>query len=164
MANWKKIGIITGIGAGVAGVITYVSKLKRAGDNLESVVRAKVHSLKADGITLRLDIQLKNPSTMKFKIAYPFVKVIYQGDTVGTSKLIDQTITLPKHGEANIQGMMITIPYLSLLRLGSGLLKALSQGKSSIINVDTISTVDLGWKKLPYKKSQAITLKAKQTT
>ncbi len=161
MANWKKIGIISGIGAGVVGAVTYVSRLSKASDNLETVVKANVHSIKLEGITIRIDVQIKNPSSVGFKIKYPFVKALYKDSVIGTSQVIDKTINIPKNGEVNIQGIMITIPYTGLFSVGAGLLKALSQNEAAIITVKTISNVDLGWKKLAYEKSNDITLKSK---
>ena len=78
MANWKKIGIISGIGAGLVGIATYASRLNKASNNLETVVKANLHSIKLEGITIRIDVKIKNPSSVGFKINYPFVKVIYK--------------------------------------------------------------------------------------
>ena len=161
MANWKKIGIISGIGAGVAGIVTYASRLSKASNNLETVVKANVHSIKLEGITIRIDVQIKNPSSVGFKIKYPFVKALYKETVIGTSQVIDKTILIPKNGEVNVQGIMITIPYTGLFSVGAGLLKALSQHEAAVITVITISNVDLGWKKLAYETSNDITLKSK---
>lgn len=161
MANWKKIGIISGIGAGLVGIASYASRLNKASNNLETVVKANLHSIKLEGITIRIDVQIKNPSSVGFKIKYPFVKVIYKESAVGTSKVIDKIILIPKNGEINVEGIMITIPYTGLFSVGSGLLKALSKNEGAILTIKTISTVDLGWKKLPYEKSNDITLRKK---
>ncbi len=161
MANWKRIGIISGIGAGVVSLFTYVSRLNKASSNLETVVKANIHSIKLEGITVRIDVQIKNPSSVGFKIKYPFLKVVFKDSVVGTSKVIDNTINIPKNGEVNIEGIMILIPYTGLLSVGAGLLKALTQYDSAIITVKTITNVDLGWKKLPYETSNDITLRNK---
>lgn len=161
MANWKKIGLISGIGAGVVGIVTYASKLTKASNNLETVIKANVHSIKLDGITIRIDVQIKNPSSVGFKIKYPFVKLIFKESVVGTSQVIDKTITIPKNGEVNIEGIMITIPYTGLFSVGAGLLKALANNDGAVLTVKTISTVDLGWKKLPYENTNNINLKSK---
>lgn len=161
MANWKRIGIISGIGAGVVGLFTYASRLNKASSNLETVVKANIHSIKLEGVTIRIDVQIKNPSSVGFKIKYPFLKVVFKDSVVGTSKVIDKTISIPKNGEVNIEGIMILIPYTGLLSVGAGFLKALTQNDSAIITVKTITNVDLGWKKLPYEKSNDIILRNK---
>ena len=158
MANWKKIGIISGIGAGVVGLITYVSRLNRAQAQLETVTIAKIHSLKLDGLTIRVDVQLKNPSRSSFNIKFPFVKIVYKDKVIGTSQVIDKNITIPAYGEANIESIMIKIPVTSMFSIGAGLIKLLVQKEEVIISVKTISTIDLGWKKLPYEKSDYMTL------
>jgi hypothetical protein len=162
MANWKKIGIISGIGAGVVGIVTYASKLTKASKNLESIVKANLHAIKLEGVTIRIDVQIKNPSSVGFKIKYPFVKVMYKESVVGTSQVIDKIISIPKNGEVNVKGIMITIPYTGLFSVGAGLMKALTMNDAAVITIKTISNVDLGWKKLPYEKSSDITLRAKK--
>ncbi|MCA6437396.1 MAG: hypothetical protein IM600_03695 [Bacteroidetes bacterium] len=161
MANWKKIGIISGIGAGVVGLVTYVSRLNRAQTQLESVTTAKIHSLKLDGLTIRVDVQLKNPSRSSFNIKFPFVKLVYKDKVVGTSQVIDKNIKIPAYGEANIESIMIKIPVTSIFSIGAGLVKLLLQKVAVVISVKTISTIDLGWKKLPYEKSDDMTLHPK---
>ncbi|MBA2611319.1 MAG: hypothetical protein H0U95_05055 [Bacteroidetes bacterium] len=161
MANWKKIGIISGIGAGVVGLATYAHRLSKASNDLQTVVKTNIHSLKADGLTIRIDVQIKNPSPLKFKIKYPFVLLKYKEATVGTSKVINETITIPKNGEVNVNGIMINLPLSNIFSVGFGLVKNLLQRKPSIITVTTQSQVDLGWKKLAYEKSQDFTLKPK---
>jgi hypothetical protein len=161
MANWKKIGIISGIGAGLVGLVTYVSRLNRAQTQLESVTTAKIHSLKLDGLTIRVDVQLKNPSRSSFNIKFPFVKLVYKDKVVGTSQVIDKNIKIPAYGEANIESIMIKIPVTSIFSIGAGLVKLLVQKVAVVISVKTISTIDLGWKKLPYEKSDDMTLHPK---
>lgn len=174
MNRLKKILIGTTIGAGVIGLVSYLSKLKRTGAELESVVKANIHSLKFDGLTTRIDVKLKNPTDSSLKLKFPFVKVIYKQrvkengkekvieKVIGTSKVINKDIAIPKHGEANITGIMITIPTTELLSLAGGVLNLLNKKQAVPITVKTITTIDLGWKKIPYTKSDDMTLKPKQ--
>lgn len=159
MANWKKILVGTGIGAGVVGIIAYVSRLKRTSVQLETVSSAKIHSLKMDGLTVRVDVKLKNPTSGTFKIKFPFVKVLYKEKTVGSSQVINKDIQIPAYGEAVIEGIMIKIPFTGLLSVGAGLYKLLVNKEPAPIFVKTISTIDLGWKTIPYESTDDITLK-----
>jgi hypothetical protein len=161
MANWKKILIGTGITAGIAGIATYAAKLWRTGAQLESVASAMIHALKLDGLTVRIDVILKNPTSSSLKLKFPFVKLIYQDKVIGTSKVIDKDITLPKNGEAKVSGIMVTMPATGLLSLGSGLLSVLTKKQPAPISVKTITTIDLGWKKVPYEKTDNMTIKPK---
>jgi hypothetical protein len=80
---------------------------------------------------------------------------------IGTSQVIDKNIEIPKNGEVNIEGIMILVPYTGLFSVGAGLMKALTMNEAAIITVKTISQVDLGWRKLPYEKTNDITLRNK---
>ncbi|MFL5763877.1 MAG: hypothetical protein ACJ77K_08055 [Bacteroidia bacterium] len=158
MANWKKIMVGTGIGAGLVGLFAYVSRLKRSGAELESVATAKIHSLKLDGLTIRIDVQLKNPTQGTFKIKFPFVKVIYKDKVIGSSQVINKDIQIPSFGEANIEAIMIKIPFTGIFSLGAGIYKSLTQKQPVPLFVKTITTIDLGWKKVPYEKTDDNTL------
>ncbi len=161
MANWKKIGLISCIGAGVVGLVTYGSRLNKASNNLQTVVKTNIHSVKLDGLTLRVDVQIKNPSSVSFKIKYPFVKILFKDAVIGTSQVINKNITIPKNGEINVEAILINIPITGIFSIGGGLIKLLLQKQPAVVTVKTISTVDLGWKKLPYEKSDDFTLKPK---
>lgn len=158
MANWTKIMVGTGIGAGLVGLVAYVTRLKRTSAEMESMASAKIHSLKLDGLTLRIDVQLKNPSNGSFKIKFPFVKVIYKDKTIGSSQVINKDIQIPAYGEARIEAIMIKIPFTGLFSLGAGLYKSLSQKEPVPLFVKTVTTIDLGWKKVPYEKTDDNTL------
>lgn len=162
MANWKKIAIGTGIGVSILGFINYVRNLQRTSKELESVTTVNIHSLKLDGLTLRIDVVLKNPTNGSIKIRYPFVKILLKQNVIGTSTVSKQEIKIPAHGEAKIKGLLINIPVTGLASLGNGVLKLLTQNKSLLLTVKTISTIDLGWKKLAYEKTEPHTLSTKK--
>ena len=161
MANWAKIILGTGIGAGIAYAISYASKLKRTSTELESVATAMVHSIKLNGLTIRIDVTLKNPTSSSLKIKYPFVKVLFKDKVIGTSNVINKDINIPANGEAKISAIMINIPFTGLLTLGGGILSLLTKKQPAPIFVKTITTIDLGWKKIPYEKTDNNTLKPK---
>jgi hypothetical protein len=161
MANWKKIIVGTSIGAGIVGIISYVSRLNKANAQLESVTTANIYSIKTDGLTIRVDVQLKNPSNSAFKLKFPFVKVLYNDSTIGTSQVVNKDIELPAYGEAKINAIMIKIPFKGILSLTSGIASLLLKKQSVPLFIKTITTIDLGWKQVPYEKTDSITLKPK---
>jgi hypothetical protein len=55
----------------------------------------------------------------------------------------------------------VHIPVTSLLSIGGGLLDLLKKKAPLAITVKTITTIDLGWKKIPYSKADVITIKPK---
>lgn len=162
MSKLKNIVIGTTIGAGVIGLFSYLWGLKRTSAELESVATGMIHSLAFDGLTVRIDVQLKNPTGSSLNIKYPFVKLYHAGKLIGSSKVIDKNIKIPSHGEATIGQIMLTIPATGLLALGSGLLNLLNKKQAVPLAVKTVSTIDLGWKKIAYQKTEEITLKPKQ--
>lgn len=160
MPKLTNILIGTGVGAAIAGVVVYATRMNRTSTQLESVVTAKIHSLKVDGLTIRVDARLKNPTNGRLRIKFPFVKLIYNNETIGTSSSVNQEIELPKFGEANIEAIMINIPVLGLLSLGKGLYEMLINNKEAELFVKTITTIDIGWRQLPYEKEDKIILKS----
>jgi hypothetical protein len=161
MPSWGKIFLGTTIGAGIAGAVAYAMRLKRMGTQLESVASAKIHSIKLDGITIRIDVQMKNPTASSVKLKFPFVKILFKDKVIGSSKVINKDITIPAYGEAKIEGVMITMPLTGLASLGGGLYNLLVKKQPAPILVKTITTIDLGWKKFPYEKIDDNTLKPK---
>lgn len=158
MPNWKKILLGTTIGAGITGVALYARKMMRTDAQLETVTTASIHSMDLSGLTVRIDVKLKNPTSGSLKLKFPFVKVAYKDVTIGTSNVIDKDITLPQFGEANIEAVMINIPVMKLLSLGSAIYNLLLSKTAFTLLITTISTLDLGWQKKPYEKKDTITL------
>jgi hypothetical protein len=149
------LGTVTGIYAAYA----YYQRLQRASAELQSTASVLVHKLDLSGLTIRIDVKLKNPTTTSFNIKFPFVKLIYKDAVIGSSQAINKDITLPAYGEALIDQIMINIPVLGLFSLGAGVVSSLTKGESIKVNVITMTTINLGWKQLPYQRNEEITLK-----
>lgn len=159
MGLLKRILIGTGITAAAAGVVIYFRRLSKAGKELEAAPRVNIHKLGLDGITLRVDARLKNPTRTSLKIKFPFIRILYKENSIGTSRLIDKDIVIPKYGEVVIEGIMINIPLFGLFSLGYDLYKALGSGEGIVVKVKTMTTIDLGFSKLPFSDEKEITLK-----
>ena len=155
----KKILIGSAIGGGIIAGATYLFRLKRTSVELESFAKVNIFKIDLSGLVLQVDVQLKNPTRTKFKIKFPFVKLIYKDATVGTSQVVDKDITIPSYGEAVAEKIMITIPPRNIFSVSAGLLKSLLAGEEVKLNSRTITTIDLGIKKLPYEKIEEIILK-----
>lgn len=159
MGLLKKILIGTGITAVVAGGITYVRRLNRLANELEVVPTIKVHKVSLTGITLRLDVKLKNPTNAKVKIKFPFVKLIYKDLTIGSSQSVDKDIEIAKYSEAVAEAIMIDIPLMGVFSVAGDIIKAINEKQPIKLTVRTLTTINLGWKKIPYEDKQEITLK-----
>ena len=155
----KKILVGSAIGGGIIAGAAYLFRLKRTSVELESFAKVNIFKIDLSGLVLQVDVQLKNPTRTKFKIKFPFVKLIYKDATVGTSQVVDKDITIPSYGEAVAEKIMITIPPRNIFSVSAGLLKSLLSGEEVKLNSKTITTIDLGIKKLPYEKIEEIILK-----
>jgi hypothetical protein len=158
METWKKIAAGTVIGGVLIGGTMYVIRLNNTSAQLETIPMVKVHKLDLTGLTLQVDVQLKNPTRTAFKIKFPFIKLLYKGATIGSSQAVDKDITIPAFGEAVINQIMIRIPLLNIFSLSGGLIKAVRNNESAKIDVMTITTIDIGLKKIPFSKTDTVTL------
>lgn len=149
------------VGGGIlAAVGAYLLRLRKTSAELETVVSAKLHSLTLSGITIRIDVQIKNPTRSSLGIKFPFVKLLYKGATVGSSQAINKDITIPSFGEVMVDDIKITIPILGLFSIGSDLVKAIKGAQDGIsVQIKTITTIDLGWKTIPYEKMDEVVIK-----
>ena len=159
MRNWKKILIGAGISGGFIAGVSYFFRLKRTSVELESVSTAEIYDVNLKGLTIRVNTILKNPTKTSFKIKFPYVKLLYHDSMIGSSEVVDRDITLPAYGEAKIEKIMIQIPIRGLFSVTAGLVNSLVSGESVKMNVKTISTIDLGWKQIPYEKTDEVVLK-----
>lgn len=158
METWKKITVGTLVGGAVIGTTVYVLRLTKMNAELETIPMVKVHKLDFSGLTIRVDVQLKNPTRTPFKIKFPFIKLVYKGTTVGSSQVVDKDIQIPAFGEAVINQIMIKVPLMNIFSLSGGLIRALQNKEGVKLDVKTLSTIDLGWKKVPYSKTDSVTL------
>lgn len=159
MPSLKKILVGAGIGGGLIAGGAYLLRLRKTGAELETVTSVMVHKLDLKGITLRVDATLKNPTKTKLRIKFPFVKLIYKDATIGSSQVIDKDIDLPPFGEARVGKIMIQVPLKGFFSIGAALFQSLQTGEAVKMKTKVISSIDLGWHKLPYEKTEEITVK-----
>lgn len=159
MASVNKIIMSTAIGAGVVALISYLANMRRASVQLEVIPNANIHSISLTGLTLRIDAVLKNPTGAAFKVKFPYVKISHKGTTLGSSQVIDKDISIPAYGQAVIDSIMVEIPTLSFFSVAYDIIKALNNKEAIAMTIQTITTIDLGWSKIPYEDKKEITLK-----
>lgn len=164
MGLGKKILIGTSIAAGIGGLawgITYLLGKKKVGDKLDTVTTAIIHSLKLNGLTLRIDVILKNPTEGTLTIKQPYIKVLFENKVIATSQIQDKVIEIVKYGAKPIEPIYLTIPATGLLTLGDGLFKVLIKKQPAKITTITITSLKIGSKYITYEKPDVITLKPK---
>lgn len=148
------------IGTGVVLTGGYLFRMNRTTANLEVEVNSQLLSLKISGLTVRINAKIKNPTDGTLKIKYPFLKLIYKGETLGSSQAIDKDIIIPKFGEVNIEGVIINIPLTGIFSIAMDLLKSLKTSEGGKVSVKVITTIYTTFSTLPYELEVEQTLKA----
>ena len=159
MSVLTKILTTTVVGAGAIAGWTYVKNLKRAQAELEVVPKATIHQLSWDGLTMRVDVLLKNPTKGSFSIKFPFVKLLYKDSVIGSSQAINKDIKIPAYGQAIIDKIMVTIPTTSVFSVVFMMIKALYNNEAIRLTIRTITTIDIGIINVPYEDKKEVTVK-----
>lgn len=159
MTSLSKILAGTAIGAGIITGLSYFSNMRRAQVHLEIIPKANIHSLSLTGLTIRVDALLKNPTKAKFKIKFPYIRITYKDTLLGSSQVIDKDISIPAYGEVVIDSIMVVVPPISFLSVAYSVIKALNAKEPVTIVGKTITTVDLGWSRIPFESTASIVLK-----
>ncbi|QHS60823.1 hypothetical protein [Chitinophaga agri] len=146
------------IGGAVAGG-SYLYNMRRASVQLEIIPKAYVHSLSWTALTLRIDALLKNPTRASFKVKFPYIRITYEGSLLGSSQVVDKDIQIPSFGQVVIDSMMVELPVISIASGAYSIIKALFDKKPVKLSATVITTIDLGWSRIPYNSSTDITLK-----
>jgi hypothetical protein len=159
MASINKLIMGTAIGAGVVALVSYFANMRRASATLEVISTANIHSLSWSGLTIRVDAILKNPTAASFSVKFPYVKVSHKGTILGSSQVINKDIKIPAYGQVLIDSIMVEINTLSFFSIAYDLIKALNNKEPLALLIEIITTIDLGWSKLPYDLKKEVTLK-----
>lgn len=155
--------VLTGtlVGVGLYTGYKYYLDMKKTQAGLQVVPQASLSSVNLDGITIRLDVLLKNPTKGSFSIKFPFIKLTYKGSLVGSSQAVNQDIKIPAFGQAKVEKILVNIPILSIFSVSTSVLKAIQSKEEVKITATMMTTIDLGLAKLPFEESHEVTLKKK---
>ena len=153
--------IITGtvLGAGAIAGWSYVANLKKAGAELQVVPKASLYQLSWEGLTIKVDVLLKNPSKGSYSVKFPFVSLLYKDTVVGSSQVQNKELKIGQYSEVLIDSILIQIPVISAFSVVLTLIKALYNKEAVALTIRTITHINLGWVVLPYETKQPITIK-----
>jgi hypothetical protein len=151
-------------GTGIVGLAlggAYLYNLKRLSGELEVVTKAMIYKVTLTGLTLRVDVTLKNPTGGSLKVKYPFVKMLYSGSTFASSQVKDIDYEIPKFGEKSLDPIYINLSFISLATTVPGLLKEYRAKGTASIEVKTTTTINgqvaySKTDKIPIGKSQQV--------
>lgn len=146
----------------VGGVIvggSYFYNVRRASVQLEVIPKAYIHSLSLTALKIRVDALLKNPTRASFKVKFPYIRVTYNGSLLGSSQVIDKDIQVPAFGQVVIDSMMVELPVIGIASNAYSIIKLLLDKKPVKLAANVITTIDLGWSRIPYSSPTEFTLK-----
>lgn len=159
MSIGNKILATTIVGGGLIAGYSYYLKMQRTQAELEVIPDAKIYKVNWNGITIRIDLLMKNPTKGSFSIKFPFVKLTYMENVVGSSQVLNKDIKIPAFGEAKIEKILVNIPILSIFSVSSSILKAIQKKEPLAIKATLVTTIDLGMIKIPFEETHEVTLK-----
>lgn len=159
MSSLTKIVAGTVVGAGLITAYNYVKNLRKAQAALEVQPKVNIHSIGWDGLVIRVDVLMKNPTKGSFSIKFPFVKIAYKGNTIGSSQAIDKDINIPAYGEAVIDKILVQVPVSSVFSVVFTLIKALYNKEAVKLTVTTMTTVNIQIAKIPFSKEMEVIIK-----
>ncbi len=159
MSITNKIIAGTVLGAGAVAVVAYFKNINRAQAQLQVIPNASIYQLSLEGLTVKVDALLKNPTGASFKIKYPFLQLTHKNVLVGSSQAVNKDIKIPAYGQVLIQGMMVKIRVLSFFSVVYDMVQSLIGNQSIVFNVAIITTVNLGWTQVAYEHKQDLTIK-----
>lgn len=153
--------ILAGSAIGIAAIATiaYVSRISRAQVQLQVIPNASIYKIGLDGMTIKVNALLKNPTGASFKLKYPFIELTHKNVLVGSSQVVNKDIRIPKYGQVLIKDMMVNIPVLSFFSVVYDMIKALMNKQPITFTVGVITTVDLGWSQVAYEHKQELVVK-----
>ena len=148
--------ILAGSGAVVlAGGVIYFSRLSRMKANLEILSKVIIQKINLTGITIRVEVQIKNPTEGSVKVKFPFIKMQYKGSTFASSEVQNKDFTLPKFGQINLDPIFITLSYMNLATTAPALLRDYRTTGNLSFNLETITTLN---NSIPFSKVSLIKL------
>lgn len=159
MTLTRKVLTGTLIGAGLLAGYRYYLNMKKTQAELEIIPDARLHKVNWDGIIIRIDVLLKNPTKGSFAIKFPFVKLTYKETAIGSSEVVDKEIKIPAFGQAKIDTLLVTIPIMNIFTVSSSILKAIQNNEMVKITAKMMTTINLGWTKIPFEESHEVVLK-----
>ncbi len=159
MSATNKIIAGTVLGVGAVAAIAYFKNINRAQAQLQVIANASIYQLSLEGLTVKVDALLKNPTGASFKIKYPFIQLTHKNVLVGSSQVVNKDIKIPAYGQVLIKDMMVKIPVLSFFSVVYDMVQSLLSNKSIVFTIAVITTVNLGWTEVAFEHKQDLTVK-----
>jgi hypothetical protein len=126
--------IAIGVGTILGG--RYLYTLHRAKNQITTTVRGQKESINAQGVVLQLKYNIKNPTKARIRITPPLVKLSFNTILLASSTMkgveippevkdAENRIIIAPHSETGEITTRIIIPWLSVVRISSELMRKL---------------------------------------
>jgi hypothetical protein len=155
----KKLLTTAIVGGSMLAGIGYYLSIRKTTAHLEVIPSASVHAINLNGLTLRLDLELKNPSANSFSIKFPYLKLLFKGALIGTSQVLNKDITIPAYGQTRIEKIFVNVPLAGLFNVASSLIKSIQSKEAVVINATMITTINTGFVNIPFQEDHELTIK-----
>lgn len=150
--EWKKLIWGSAIGTALIGAGLWFRRMGRTSASLEVVPTLMLHKVDFTGIYLRADVLLKNPENGKLTLNYPFIRLLYQGNSIGSSQAKKEAIVIEPLSETTIKGILFHIPLFSLLSTSAKLIQAVKEKKAIQLDTEIITSLKTATGNLSFKK------------
>lgn len=151
-SKWIWLGV-GGIAAAVG--IPYLINLNRLSVELETATKISIYKVKLDGVELKIEVTLKNPTKGSINIKFPFVKMMSEGKVFATSEVRNEDVTLEKFSQVLVPPILVNLNWLNLATTLPSLLKKLRNKEQILITARTITTIN---GKIPYSKEENVVI------
>jgi hypothetical protein len=156
------MNIIIKIAIGIAGAAAtaYLLKLDNTAQHLNARLMVFVHSLKWNGLTLKVQAVLNNPSSLPLEIQYPYIEVYYEGKSIGTSIIEDKRETIEADSTKTLN-FMIEIPLIGFVGVLFNFFKSVMSKSPIKVKAKIVSSLYTKLGRVPFVKEveQSLDLK-----
>jgi len=157
MSLLKSTLIATGIGGSFA--LFFLGRYKNASKEIQVLPSFSIPNFGLKGLTVEINLTIKNPTTVTLNIMYPFMRLMLGGSLIGSSQVINQVIKIPSYGEVQINKITIPISLMEELDLGLSLLSPLASGASVSAELVTVSALSFWFGDIAFERTTKVNLK-----
>lgn len=161
--EWRKLIWGSAIGSALIGAGLWLRRMGRTSASLEVVPSLMLHKVDFTGVYIRVDVLLKNPENGKLTLNYPFVRLMYEGTSIGSSQAKKEDIVIAPLSETSIKSIMFHIPLLSLLTTSAKLITAIKDKKPIQLDTEVITAIKTGAGYVSFKKVIPLQLNTQAT-
>ena len=146
-------GIAGAAAAGITGVRLY--RLSRL---LQITYRLRVSSLSLKGVTLTIDVVMKNPTAGSLKLKYPFLTVMLGNTLLATSEMQNAWIDIKPYSVTEVNNITFNISTLQELGILASLLVPLTTGQPVTLRAITQTSVRFLFLHFPFTSEEDLVL------